>query len=77
MDYRWFSITIAHVCTYIHSESYICTSVDPQVTTISKLDLMPNFSMIEKVVQQVCSIDYLVSKYTLLLINQFIQRQSF
>ena len=38
---------------------------------------MPNISMIEKVVQQVCAIDYLVSKYTSLLINQFIQRQTF
>ena len=28
---------------------------------------MPNFSMIEKVVQQECAIDYLVSKYTFLL----------
>ena len=47
-----------------------------QVTNISKLDLMPNISMIKKVVQQVCDIDYLVSKYTFLLINQFIQRQN-
>ena len=38
---------------------------------------MPNISMIEKVVQQVCAIDYLVSKYTFLLMNQFIQRQNF
>ena len=38
---------------------------------------MPSISMIEKVVQQVCAIDYLVSKYTFLLINQFIQRQIF
>ena len=38
---------------------------------------MPNISKIEKVVQQVCAIDYLVSKYTFLLINQFIQRQNF
>ena len=38
---------------------------------------MPNISMIEKVVQQVCAIDYLVSKYTFLLINQFMQRQIF
>ena len=30
---------------------------------------MPNISMIEKVVQQVSEIDYLVSKYTFLLIN--------
>ena len=41
------------------------------------LDLMPNISMIEKVVQQICAIDYLVSKYTILLINQFVQRQNF
>ena len=33
-----------------------------------------NISMIEKVVQQVCAIYYLVSKYTYLLINQFVQR---
>ena len=33
--------------------------------------------MIEKVVQQVCAIDYLVSKYTFLLINQFIQKKIF
>ena len=38
---------------------------------------MPNFSMIEKVIQQECAIAYLVSKYTFLLINQFIQRQNF
>ena len=38
---------------------------------------MPNFSMIEKVVQQVWAIDYLVSKYTFLLINQFVQIQKF
>ena len=38
---------------------------------------MRNISMFEKVVQQVCAIDYLVSKYTFLLINQFIQRQNF
>ena len=38
---------------------------------------MPNFSMIEKVVHQKCAIDNLVSKYTFLLINQFIQRQIF
>ena len=44
---------------------------------ISKLDLVPNISMIEKVVQQICAIDYLVSKYTFLLINQFVQRQIF
>ena len=37
---------------------------------------MPNISMIEKVVQQVCAIDYHVIKYTFLLINQFIQRQN-
>ena len=43
---------------------------------ISKLDLMPNITMIEKVVQQLCNIDYLVSKYTFLLINQFILRQN-
>ena len=49
----------------------------PQVTNVSKLDLMPNISMIEKVVQQVYAIDYLVSKYTFLLINQFIQWQNF
>ena len=48
-----------------------------QVTNIAKLDLMPNISMIEKVVQQVCVIDYLVSKYTFLLIIQLIQRQNF
>ena len=33
--------------------------------------------MIEKVVQQECAIDNLVSKYTFLLINQFIQRENF
>ena len=33
--------------------------------------------MMSKVVQQECAIDYLVSKYTILLINQFIQRQIF
>ena len=38
---------------------------------------MPNISMIEKVVQQVCAIDYPVSEYTLLLINKFIQRHFF
>ena len=38
---------------------------------------MPNFSMIEKVVQQVSAIDYIVSKYTFLLINQFVLRQNF
>ena len=32
------------------------------VTTISKLDLMPNTSMIEKVVQQICASNYLVIK---------------
>ena len=48
-----------------------------QVTNISKLDLMPNISMIEKVVQQECAIDYLISKYYFLLINQFIQRYFF
>ena len=37
---------------------------------------MPNISMIEKFVQQDCAIDYLVSKYTFLLINQFIQMQN-
>ena len=48
-----------------------CIQWYPQVTNISKLDLMPNFSMIEKVTQQECGIDYFVSKYTFLLINQF------
>ena len=38
---------------------------------------MPDISMIEKVIQQECAIDYVVSKYTYLLINQFIQRQNF
>ena len=38
---------------------------------------MPNISLIEKVVQQECAINYLESKYTFLLINQFIQRQIF
>ena len=38
---------------------------------------MPGISMIEKVVQQECVINYLVSKYTFLLINQFVQRQHF
>ena len=38
---------------------------------------MPNIYVIEKVVQQVCAIDYRVSKYTFLLINQFIQRENF
>ena len=33
--------------------------------------------MIEKVVQQICAIDYFVGKYTLVLINQFVQRQNF
>ena len=33
---------------------------------------MPNFSMIEKVVQQECATHYLVSKFIFLLINQFI-----
>ena len=37
---------------------------------------MPNISMIEKVVQLVCAIYYLVNKYTILLINQFLQRQN-
>ena len=37
---------------------------------------MPNISMIEKVVPEVCAIDYLVSKNTL-LVNKFIQRQNF
>ena len=32
--------------------------------------------MIEKVVQQIWAIDYFVSKYTFLLINQFVQRQN-
>ena len=54
-----------------------CLQWYPHVTNISKLDLMPNFSMIEKVVQQECAIDYLVSKYTFLLINQFIQTDLF
>ena len=36
-----------------------------------------NISMIKKVVQQVCAIDYLVTRYTFLLINQFVQRQFF
>ena len=39
---------------------------------ISKLDLMPYISMIEKVIQQICAIDYLVNKYTFLLFNQFV-----
>ena len=38
---------------------------------------MPNITMIEKVDLQVCAIDYLVSKYTFLLINQFVLRQNF
>ena len=38
---------------------------------------MPNISMIEKVVQQICAIDHLVRKYTFLLINQYVQRQNF
>ena len=38
---------------------------------------MPNISMVKKVVQQICAIDYFVSKYTFLLINQFVQRQNF
>ena len=38
---------------------------------------MYNISMIEKVLQQICAIDYLVSKYTFLLTNQFLQRQNF
>ena len=38
---------------------------------------MPDISMIEKVIQQKCAIDYLVSKYTFLFINLFIQRQNF
>ena len=38
---------------------------------------MPNISMIEKVVQQICAIDYFVSKYTFLLMNQFVHRQNF
>ena len=40
---------------------------------------MPNISMIEKVVQQVCAVDYTLyaSTYTFLFINQFIQRQNF
>ena len=33
---------------------------------------MPNISMVKKVIQQVCAIDYIVSKHTFLLINQFI-----
>ena len=32
--------------------------------------------MIEKVIQQVCAIDYLVSKYEFLLINWFVYRQN-
>ena len=54
-----------------------CIQWYPQVTNISKLGFMSNFSMIEKVVQHECDIDNLVSKYTLLLINQLIQRQNF
>ena len=50
-----------------------CIQRYPQVANISKLDLMPNFYMSEKVFQQECAIDYLVSKYTFMLINQFIQ----
>ena len=38
---------------------------------------MSKISMIQKVVQQVCAIDYLVSKYIFLLMNQFIQMQNF
>ena len=38
---------------------------------------MPNISTIQKVVQQECAIDYLVSKYIFLLINQFLERQKF
>ena len=38
---------------------------------------MPNISMIDKVVQQVYGIDYVVSKYTFLFINQCIHRQTF
>ena len=38
---------------------------------------MPNISIIAKVVQKVCAIDYLLSKYTFLLINPFVQRQNF
>ena len=62
----------------MNKELRLCCGIQwyPQVTNIFKLDLMPNFSMIEKVVQQECAIDYLVSKYTFLLINQFIQRQN-
>ena len=36
---------------------------------------MPNISMAEKVVQRVCAIYYLVSKYTFLLFNHFVKRQ--
>ena len=66
-------------CSIANKELRLCCCIQwyPQVTNISKLYLMPNFSMIEKVVQQECAIDYLVSKYTFLLINQFIQRQIF
>ena len=38
---------------------------------------MPNISMIEKAVQQICAIDYLVHENSFLLINQFVQRQIF
>ena len=31
---------------------------------------MPSISKVKKVVQQVCAIDYLVSKYTFLLISE-------
>ena len=54
-----------------------CIEWYSQVIIISKSDLMPNISIIEKVNQQVAAIDYLVSKYTLLLVNQFVERQNF
>ena len=38
---------------------------------------MPNISIIKKVNQQVTAIDYLLSKYTLLLVKQFVERQNF
>ena len=38
---------------------------------------MPNISMIEKVVQLVRAVDYLVRNYTFLLINHFVSRQNF
>ena len=48
-----------------------------QVNIISKLDSMPNIYKIKTVVQQVCAIDYIVSKYTFLLIDQFVKRQNY